>query len=56
LRTGEHFRFALPAGEYELNAGATLRFHFPDNCRPKNARVDAGRTTLTNVDAGCGIQ
>ena len=56
LRTGERFRFALPAGHYELNAGATLRFHFPNNCRPKNARVDVGRTTLTNVDAGCGIQ
>ena len=40
----------------QLNAGATLRFHFPDNRRPKNARVDVGRTTVTNVDAGCGIQ
>lgn len=50
------FRFVLPPGSYELNAGHRLTgHHLPADCPPSRARVQPDRTTRMNVHTYCRV-
>jgi hypothetical protein len=50
------YRFVLRPGDYQVNAGSLVGYHYPRNCRPRYARVRPGGTTEITVFEGCGIQ
>lgn len=55
MQRGQHFRFPLPAGRYELEAIRRRSGTPEEGCSQSFARVRAGRTTQVQISIGCDI-